>query len=713
MDYWPSYIPKPSSVSESIDDPYIEATSETGDDAARVRYSKERQGPTKLTWKIMRLGDFVALKQFYAEHRAIEFLWLHPSRGLTYKTRFVSSPISSSEDGKAPFVAQVEVTLQIVALAPTEQDQPSASDLMETINAGADKAVQAAFAAGQARDEAGGYAQKAAASAKEAADTAAQIPAAVETGIEQIGAAGTSQVSAVKNAGSEQIAAVKSEGKAQTAAAKAQADAAAASAGEAAERLAEFKNLGATAKTLASGSNATASFDASTGVITIGVPIGKKGDKGDKGDPGTFSDDGVTVVANASGEAMAKDVAIGGDIEDLASARGQIGNAKPLGSGFDFSTGMIGSLPGQYYANAIGSTNAPFNGPYVELVMGLPTNKASLLLNAGRQDVAIPRAAIRSHLDTTSNNILSEYNRVITEQQIGDGLTVNNGIISVPEYEGATASTAGTSGLVPPATAGQQESFLTGGGEYKPALSTGGGTVTGNLSIKNLLDLIGTAPATEQELGLYHLDKNGNIMGAHDFVHNVENIKAAQMYARNSSGLISSLGVYVEEDGTRYTLSSHNIILTSDVEIGRLYADGVRLITFSGTKGSPGLTMRYSPDSGELYLDGRAVHGKADTAGYADTTGSANTLGGKAESALSVAFASEAQNAYGLKGMDMIIAKQTYTLPGYGTWKYMYMIADTSHFYDMVIGEDPGGTVLSAASWGAGAFMDGIAFRSA
>ena len=55
--------------------------------------------------------------------------------------------------------------------------------------------------------------------------------------------------------------------------------------------------------------------------------------------------------------------------------------------------------------------------------------------------------------------------------QIGDGITVNNGIISVPEYEGATASTAGTSGLVPPAIAGQQESFLTGGGVYKSALT--------------------------------------------------------------------------------------------------------------------------------------------------------------------------------------------------------------------------------------------------
>lgn len=241
-------------------------------------------------------------------------------------------------------------------------------------------------------------------------------------------------------------------------------------------------------------------------------------------------------------------------------------------------------------------------------------------------------------------------------------------------------------------------------------LSTSGGTVTGNLSIKNMLDLINAAPATEQELGLYNIDKNGNIMGGHDFVHNTGNFKVSQMYARNSNGLISSLGVYVSEDGTRYTLSSHDLVLTSDVRISRLFADNVRLIVFSGNVSNAGYAMRYSPDTGELYLDGRAVHGKADTAVYADNAG---TLGGKAESALSVAFASEAQNSYGLKGMDMIIAKQTYTLPGYGTWKYMYLIADSEHFYDMVIGEDPGGTVLSASAWGSSAFMDGIAFRSA
>ena len=69
------------------------------------------------------------------------------------------------------------------------------------------------------------------------------------------------------------------------------------------------------------------------------------------------------------------------------------------------------------------------------------------------------------------NGTWSPWSSVITDSQIGDGITNTNGIISVPEMQGATVSTAGTSGLVPPAAAGQHESFLTGGGEYKPALT--------------------------------------------------------------------------------------------------------------------------------------------------------------------------------------------------------------------------------------------------
>lgn len=304
----------------------------------------------------------------------------------------------------------------------------------------------------------------------------------------------------------------------------------------------------------------------------------------------------------------------------------------------------------------------------------------------------------------TNDNLVPDSRRVIAGTGLTGGGPLSSDVTLAAKLTDSVSSTDST-------TAASATAVKTAYDAAQAKLPLGGGTVTGSLSIKNMLDTIGTAPATEKELGLYNLDKNGNIMGGHDFVHSTGNLKVSQMYARNSSGLISSLGVYVGEDGTRYTLSSHNLVLTSDVEIGRMYADGVRLITFSGTKSSPGLMMRYSPDNGELYLDGRAVHGKADTAVYADNAG---TLGGKAESALSVAFASEAQNAYGLKGMDMIIARTTYTLPSYGTWKYMYLVATDNEFVDMVVGEDAGGTTL-APNYPAypGTFMDGIAFRSA
>ena len=245
-------------------------------------------------------------------------------------------------------------------------------------------------------------------------------------------------------------------------------------------------------------------------------------------------------------------------------------------------------------------------------------------------------------------------------------------------------------------------------------LPLAGGTVTGSIQINDPANVIGSAPSTDLERGMFLGDKNSVIMGGFDIIqHASDNAKRTQMFAKNASGAIASIAAVMYEDGTR-EISTDCPMRISDVQIERLFADSVRLIKFSGARGNEGLAMRYSPDNGELYLDGRAVHGKADTAGYADAAGSANALGGKAESALSVAYASEAQNAYGLKGMDMIIARTTYTLPGYGTWKYMYLVATDSEFVDMVIGENAGGTTLvpNYPSY-PGAFMDGIAFRSA
>ena len=262
-------------------------------------------------------------------------------------------------------------------------------------------------------------------------------------------------------------------------------------------------------------------------------------------------------------------------------------------------------------------------------------------------------------------------------------------------------------------------------------LPLGGGVMTGSIQINDPANVIGSAPSTNTERGMFLGDKNSVIMGGVDVIqHASDNAKRAQMFAKNASGAIASIAAVMYEDGTR-EISTDCPMRLSDVQIERLFADSVRLIKFSGARGNEGLAMRYSPDSGELYLDGRAVHGKADTAVYADNAGTlggkaesalsvayardSGAMNGKAESALSVAFASEAQNAFGLKGMDMIIARTTYTLPGYGTWKYSFTIFDSSKFYDQVVGESPGGTTFSPVQmgWPEGSFMDGLAFRSA
>ena len=181
--------------------------------------------------------------------------------------------------------------------------------------------------------------------------------------------------------------------------------------------------------------------------------------------------DGKTTRADAGGVITVKDVAIGGDLGDLASARGQIGNAVIVGT-VDFNTLVKQGV----YSPAANSTNGP-NWSGQQVIVVYQRNVA----NQGRRVVQYAfnattnAAAMRIGLFTTGTEETptswSNWTKIISENSIGDGIRDTNGIISVPEYEGATASAAGTSGLVPPATAGQQESFLTGGGEYKPALT--------------------------------------------------------------------------------------------------------------------------------------------------------------------------------------------------------------------------------------------------
>lgn len=331
--------------------------------------------------------------------------------------------------------------------------------------------------------------------------------------------------------------------------------------------------------------------------------------------------DGKTTQANAEGVVTAKDVAIGGNLADLATARGQLGPAKELGNGVDYNTV---TEAGFYLINASDSVNGPLKGSAIFLHV-FYSNKGALTKNLYQIAYAYSSARERMFIRQyrKGSNDWSSWSEILSSASIGDGIRINNGIISVPEYKGATASTAGTSGLVPPATAGEQESFLTGGGDYKPALSTKGGVLTGSIQINDTANVIGTAPATNSEHGLFVADKNGAIKGGFDSIQrSYDNAKWTQLFSKASGGTIASLGVVAYEDGTGEVIT-YNPLLLNTTQLKEIIDNGNRVFTLGGDRSKPGYTFRFSPDTGEAYMDGRAIHAKADSAIHADTAGTA------------------------------------------------------------------------------------------
>jgi hypothetical protein len=208
-----------------------------------------------------------------------------------------------------------------------------------------------------------------------------------------------------------------------------------------------------------------------------------------EGHAGLAKVDGKTTQADAGGVITVKDVAIGGNLEDLASARGYLVDeylpefpSRTVLSSFDDAT-----TPGNFHVLWNDTTTSAPDGilnknQYADGVLEVRDNRsASFVSSFARlmQRLTIIGGATRADsarifVRTQSWGVTREWFpwvELVSYNKFGDGFRNTNGIISVPEYDGATASTSGTSGLVPPATAGQQESFLTGGGEYKPALT--------------------------------------------------------------------------------------------------------------------------------------------------------------------------------------------------------------------------------------------------
>ena len=170
----------------------------------------------------------------------------------------------------------------------------------------------------------------------------------------------------------------------------------------------------------------------------------------------THSTDNVTII-NDDQIATAKDIAINKNLEDLASARGQIGNNIRINTASDLNT--YTKAGNWLFSDAAAGENFPNVGRGGELNCYVSTMAIFQFFTEFNNNRRYIRYGI-------PNSTWTNWIQFISVAQLGDGIRTTQGIISVPEYEGATESSSGTSGLVPPAAAGQQNHLLTGGGTY-------------------------------------------------------------------------------------------------------------------------------------------------------------------------------------------------------------------------------------------------------
>ena len=219
------------------------------------------------------------------------------------------------------------------------------------------------------------------------------------------------------------------------------------------------------------------------GAIIDGIPYGGGDAHTFLAADGTFKKDSDSIYA--------KDIAIGGDASDLASASGLLGKCVYVTTtnnpDFDidtrvFDTALINvstDIPGTFPTGITGwCVVVQYN--YNRTSTG---SRVQILYNVAYGGFQPGRAYIRYYWSSLGG--WTDWNPFLTAAQVGDGITVNNGIISVPEYEGATASAAATSGLVPPAATNEINYALCGDGTFKSFLPTSGGSLNGVLNMNN------------------------------------------------------------------------------------------------------------------------------------------------------------------------------------------------------------------------------------
>ena len=194
--------------------------------------------------------------------------------------------------------------------------------------------------------------------------------------------------------------------------------------------------------------------------------------------------DGVTIAKNDSNLLVAKDIAIGGDASDLASARGYIADELlPWYPGY-FNTPLVdfndATILGRYHVMVHKETtlNAP---PILLFTTGTTSNDGMLIVEAISSATGI--SSVRRYRQTFmvlgsaskiwvrhqgTSGEWGTWREIIADTNIGDGIRVTNGILSVPEYQGADETSSGIAGLVPPALPAERNYPLVGSGEFSP-----------------------------------------------------------------------------------------------------------------------------------------------------------------------------------------------------------------------------------------------------
>ncbi|WP_302456772.1 pyocin knob domain-containing protein [Bilophila wadsworthia] len=344
-----------------------------------------------------------------------------------------------------------------------------------------------------------------------------------------------------------------------------------------------------------------------------------------------------------------KDVAIGGDLEDLASARGQIGDNIRINTASDLNT--YTKAGNWLFSDAAAGENFPNIGRGGELNCYVSTTAIFQFFTEFNNNRRYIRYGI-------PNSTWTNWIQFISVAQLGDGIRNTNGIISVPEYEGATTVKAGTSGLVPPATAGQHESFLTGGGEYKPALTKISDSVsladsTTAASAKAVKAAYDLANGKQAALGFTPVQQGG---GANQY--------ASKIYLGWDGG-----AVRVQVDGSDMgqlvtTLAGQQKAPNAAWADGAQFALRLRregnvdtIWNWAGQGGQPGWLWGGN-DGVNMYVYNPANFSVnyANGAGYANSAGSAPANGGTSSATITTPN----------------VVTGNYTVPAGGSWAVLY-----------------------------------------